>query len=201
MSIVRLQSSEPLPIIPANLDPSVEHYIRSLHNYLRRITAMGTGQNIHNTLVEEMEGYYLDQKNLEVVVTVTADGSVEISDEDWRGRFFGMRMAVIDGTYSDSKDRGCRNEPRDLLAADRDSDGWYFAGYSDYVSGPDVSSNYDVYEKSWDSVTFSVTMSGTDGSLSLSVSDFSSGSYATYQCRFFVWAGPVLKNSGLEISS
>lgn len=196
MSVVRMMSSQPFPAIPANVGPELEHYIRSLHEYLRRISGMTTGANIHNSLVEEMEGYYVDQKNLEVVVTVTEDGSVQISGDDWRGRFFGMRMAVIDETYEDSKDKGNRN-PNSPAAVTKDADGWYFAGYSDYVSGPDVPDDYDVYKATWDDITFTVTMSGTDGSLSLNTSGYSSG---TYQCRFFVWAGPVMKNGGYTIS-
>lgn len=53
-TLVRILSAEPLPRYPEGVDPEVLRYVRDLHNYLRRLLARLTGENITHTIDVEV---------------------------------------------------------------------------------------------------------------------------------------------------
>lgn len=55
MSLKQVLSAEPLPLIPSELEPFLDKYIRDLHNYLRRLWVIMSEETITNSL--ESEGF------------------------------------------------------------------------------------------------------------------------------------------------
>jgi len=80
MGLVKLLSSEPLPLTPTGQGPAVEKYVRDLHNYLRRLGTRFTGENITRTLEEE-GGY----QEVDKWVHVETNSNWWVDERDWRG--------------------------------------------------------------------------------------------------------------------
>jgi len=51
--ISRLFSSEPVPRIPSDIEPSMEKYLRELHDYIRRLGGLMTGENLEESVAQE----------------------------------------------------------------------------------------------------------------------------------------------------
>jgi len=174
MGLVRLLSSEPLPLPPTGQGPAIDKYVRDLHNYLQRLGTRFTAENILRTLNEEVETWVLD-KNLDLWLEVKGNGQVVVSSDDWRGGY----IATRDGhTWSDT--------PNEVV--------WEPPLYTDHFAGADLAGDQTIRDRTYTSgvntakVVFS--LEGGTGRLKVTVSDFSADAGKTLKLRYFVWGSP-----------
>lgn len=95
MSLVKILSQEPLPLVPENMGTMETRYIKNLHAYLRSLIARLTGPNIAQAIVEE--GPPVCDKWLILQDSVPA--KIYVDGRDWRGRVVeGGLFAFAGGT-------------------------------------------------------------------------------------------------------
>ena len=93
MSLVKVLSAEPLPLFPVNVTPEVDKYVRDLHNYLRRLLAKLTAQNIWDAIITERADWLVD-KWIEVKHGLgDGDQYIDLETGDVRGKY--LRVAAL----------------------------------------------------------------------------------------------------------
>ena len=191
MSLVKILSGEPMPRYPIAKNFVLDKYVSALHVFLRTLFRSFTAENIQATLDEESDVYEIE-RGLQLWVSATADGSVDLNTKDWRGRFVNARLAVCEATAAAALAVGDRDDEADGWERDEEA---YFVG-KDYNPAGD----YVVLTHTFDNVIFAVKLDKDDGHLYLNVSNFAGGGSVQYQCIVYVWSGPQALGSDLLIS-